>query len=156
MASILPTGVVNVAQPAQTFGRIFRSEVPLWRAQHLVSNHELRDRGRAQQWRTKVSVKVPLRMLLVVGGPLVEAHRVGERGLEQVVVERRQLLENSGKRIALRVVLMMHIADVSHDQQEGLERPRCPKRLYCHEVSVLTHDTFATVQFELEIVAQQT
>jgi hypothetical protein len=44
----------------------------------------------------KMRVKMPLRMLLAVGWPLMESHRVGKRGLEQIVVARRRVFSAGG------------------------------------------------------------
>src|SRR5690348_10722670 len=57
----------------QPLGRALRRDVALRHAKHFKTHHELPYRGRAQQRRIIVRVKVPLRMLLAVGRRLVEA-----------------------------------------------------------------------------------
>jgi len=64
---------------AQTLRRLFRRKISLRLSQHLIADHELLHGGRAKQRRIKLSVQLPMRLILHAVGCVVPAHRIGER-----------------------------------------------------------------------------
>ncbi len=82
-------------------------------------------------------VQVPLIVRLPVRWTLVEAHRVRERNLEQVVIARGERLHDLGQRVPLGVPELLDRPGVPLRQQHGLEWPHGPERHQRREVVVL-------------------
>ena len=51
---------MNLRQCPQSFGCLFRRQVALGFGKHLIADHELFHGCRAQEWRVKVGVKLPV------------------------------------------------------------------------------------------------
>src|ERR1700694_3511950 len=155
-ATFLPSlPIMDFAQGAQSLGSGFRSQVPLRRPQHLVSNHEFRDGCRAQQRRIIVRVNVPLRVGLAVGGTLMEPHAVWKRHLEQIVVTDAEPVKNLRQGIAFRLGKVVEGAHMANAQQHDLEGPYCPEGRQDNKVAVSAHDALFLLQFKLQVIAQQ-
>ena len=98
---------------------------------------------------------MPLLVRLAVARGLVEAHGVGEAGLEEVVVAGGGLLEDVGERGLLAVSEFGQRADVALRQDEGFKGPDGPPRDNDEEVVVLANDADLFFRFDLEVVAEQ-
>src|SRR5689334_23820971 len=79
---------------AQALGSHFGCDVALRAAKHLEADHELTYGGRTKQWRIEMRVQMPFRMGIAVRGTLVKAHRIGERRVEDTVVDRGDPLQD--------------------------------------------------------------
>ena len=116
----------KLTQPASGgFGR----DVPLGRAEHFVAHHELAHVGRPQQRRTRVRVKMPMRVRRPVAGPLVKAHGVRERRFEQVVVSTalssRYCSAHTSMRVRFSVVaIRANVRSCRGEKQTTRHRPR--------------------------------
>src|SRR5450631_2926940 len=82
------------SESAQSLRCALGSDVALWCSQHFEADHVLANRGRAQQRRIKMRVKMVLRMVDAIGGRLVESHRIREGNYENFVVGGRDATEN--------------------------------------------------------------
>src|SRR5580704_6529684 len=79
---------------AQTSRCLFGSNVALRCTQKFVAHHEFPHHRRTQQRRIEMRVKMPLGMSFAVGGTLVKSHGIGKRSLEQVIVTRRDTMQD--------------------------------------------------------------
>ena len=66
----------------QSLGSLFGGQVALRFGEHFIADHEFLHGCGAQERGIEMRVQVPLGVVRAVGGPLVEAHGVGERNAE--------------------------------------------------------------------------
>ena len=109
-------------------GRRFGSEVPLWLGQHFVAHHKFLHRGRSEQRRQVMPMKMPFRMRLAVTWPLMKPHRVGERSLEEIVIANRDELKNVRKQVAFFRGKIAKRTAMPFAQEKHLEWPHRPER----------------------------
>src|SRR5208337_3828205 len=139
----------------QAFGGRFRREIALRRAQHLEPDHEFLHRRRAQEGRVEMSVHLPFGMHRAAARLLMEAHRIGERHVEQPVVAPGQLGQRRGERLLLGRAHLVKTPDPPPRQDHRLERPDRRERDEDDEMRVGEHDPLAERELLLEIVDQQ-
>lgn len=102
-----------------------------------------------------MGVKMPLRMFLTIRGPLMEAHRIRERGLEEIVIPDRQTPEEVGKTLAFRFVESQETGNMTAAQDQGLERPHRPVWYQSNETLVFANNPLSPLQFEIQVGAKQ-
>src|ERR1700689_5918858 len=73
-------------------------------------------------------VKMPLGMSFAVGGTLVKSHRVGKRSCEQIVVTRRDAMQDVRQRIASGLRKLLKRACVLFADEHRFEGPDRPER----------------------------
>jgi hypothetical protein len=144
---------------AQHRGCLLGCQVTLRFGQHLEADHELAHGGRTQQRWIEMGVQLPA---VSVVTPVIRsirgampAHRVRERGLEQVVVARGQALEGERQVGALGIGQVVEAAHREARQQQGLERPRSPVGHDGQPVFGGDHDPLLGLGFALDHVEQE-
>ena len=100
-------------------------------------------------------VHLPFGVHRAAGRLLVEAHRIGERHVEQPVVALREFGQRRGERRLLGRVQLVEAADAAARQDHRLERPDRPERHEHDEMLVREDDALAALELLLEIVDQQ-
>src|SRR5579863_9833847 len=101
-------------------------------------------------------MKMPLAMSFAVGGTLVKSQGVRKRSCEQVVVPRRDAMQDIRQRIASGFRKLIQRACVPLADHDRFERPYCPERHQRRELIVLADDTVLLFSFEFQIRTQQT
>ena len=134
---------MDVGQGSKPFGGLFGGQVALGFGQHFVTDHEFTNRGGTQKRGVEVGVQPPFGVFAAVEGCAVPAHRIGEAGLEQVVVAGGKLFEYLRQCATLTVVQVGDAADVAFGQQQGFKRPCGPVGDDGQPVVVFGHDAFA-------------
>ena len=77
---------MDFGRGAQMFGSGFWRQVALRLGKHFIADHELAHTGRAQQWRIKMRMQLPMRGIGGGAWRAVPAHRIWKTGLEQIVI----------------------------------------------------------------------
>src|SRR5216684_7417715 len=134
---------------------LFRQNIPLRHAKHLVSHHELAHRGRAEQRRKEVRMEMPLRMLFFVGRLLVEAYRVRETHSEQLVVAFREAVKNVRQTIALLRSRRIQAGQVPPRQDHRFERPHRPEWDQRDKVRIPHHQALLLLLLQCQVTAEQ-
>src|ERR1700678_1424676 len=101
-------------------------------------------------------VKMPLGMSFAVGGTLVKSHGVGKRSCEQIVVARRDAMQDVRQRIASGLRKLLKRACVLFADEHRLEGPDRPERHDRGELVIFADDAVLLFLFDLQIFAQQT
>ena len=99
-------------------------------------------------------MQMPFRMGKSVGGLLMKAHCVRKGRLEEIVISRRDSLEDVGQRVASQVVENRYIGHVMSAAEKNLERPNRPEWNQNDEVFVFADYPFAVGAFEFNVVAE--
>jgi hypothetical protein len=86
---------------AKTRGGGFGSEVALGGSKKFVADHELANRGGAQERREIMRVKMPGFMSLAVGGLVVETHGIGKSGFKKIVIANGDATKYLAEEVAL-------------------------------------------------------
>ncbi len=120
--------VVHRRYCPQSFRRLLRRDVPLWHGKQLVPDHEFAHGRRPQQRWVEVRVQYPFRVFLSVERRLVEAHRVREGDLEQVIVSRGDLLQDPCQAVDLTGREVRQVARWPLPDQQAPRTARLPKR----------------------------
>src|ERR1700746_3173218 len=100
-------------------------------------------------------VEMPLWISLSIGGPLVEAHRIGKRGLKQIVVANRNAPQNIREEFRFAAGEILHGGKVPLAYQHRFERPYRPERSQYRKTVILTDHALAMLQLEVQIIAEQ-
>ena len=85
-------------------------------------------------------VKMPLGMSLAVGGTLVKSHGVGKRSCEQIVVARRDAMQDVRQRVAARFRKLLQRTGVPLADHDRFKRPHRPERHDRCELIILADD----------------
>ena len=100
-------------------------------------------------------VEVKLIVRLAICGALMEAHRVGKRGFEEVVIARGEALHNVGQAGALGGFHLIEAAEVTFGQDHGFEGPDGPEGDERDEQIVLADQPACIGLFALEVFAEE-
>lgn len=93
---------------------------------------------------------------MAVGRSLVQAHRIGERHFEQIIVTDSLLSEDIRQPNCFAGAEFVQRDEVASGKDHNLEWPCRPERKQRDEVFVLANDAFTRLLLEGQIVAQQT
>ena len=141
---------------AQAGGRVFRGDVALGRAEEFESDHELPDRRRAEERRQEVGVEVEPVVGQPVGRMLVDAHRVRERGFEEVLVSDGDGMEGVGEPLDVARLELIEPAEVSTGKDHRLEGPDRPERDDDDEGFVRVDGALGELLLQGGVAAEQT
>lgn len=147
--------LVYLAQLPQPRRGLLCRNVALRIRQHLIADHELLDRRRAQQWRVKVGVQLPMGIRLTIGWLPMPPHRIGETGLEKIVILDQQPLQDICQAVPFSLVKLRQAAHRTPRQQQRLEGPNRPIGHHHHPGAILDHNALARIQFCCQIIDQQ-
>ena len=86
---------------SQALRGLLGGEVALRCRQHFVADHEFPDGRGTQQRREEVGVQLPVGMIARRGRFSVPAHRIGEAGLEEIVIYCQKASEEIGEGVSL-------------------------------------------------------
>ena len=100
-------------------------------------------------------MEMPLAMLFSIAWSLMEAHRIGEARLEEIIVAHRRLLHDVGQRCALRIAKVCERSNMLLRQHQRLKRPHCPPRNHNKKLVILADDPLLRISLGLQVIAQQ-
>jgi hypothetical protein len=142
-------------QRAQAFGGLFWRNVALRFGEQLEADHEFAHSCRAQEWRIGMRMQMPGRVGRTIGGALVEAERIGEWDLEQVIVACRQSLKDVRQTRAFLRRQVAESANVSATDDHRLEGPDGPEGNQRNEVIIGADEALFALEFERQVIGEQ-
>src|SRR6266481_5796369 len=146
--------VMNLRKLLQPSSGILRRNVPLRIPQQFIPHHKLLHRSRSQERREIMRMKMPLRIIPSVRGPLVKPHRIRKRSFKQVVVPNRAAPQNVRKQLRFALSKLLHRCKMSLADQQRFERPHSPKWSHHSEPVILANHPLAS-RFKLQVIAEQ-